>query len=259
MRLTTHGARTHGALVTFIAPRLARDAKLPDIAGILAGASTAANRVTQRASIATAVRAVTGGRLAQDADLSDISELLEALESISKEQDGGAEHDDDAIPMISDDPDDMVSRVLEFCRGKMSPEDCAQLEELMGAAAEDAYLPREEPRGTPPVPGGTEESRRRAREDLVSRRVDVSGNAVGVDRRSRTMRPAAHDAALPAGIKSAEERFGFSRVRPAGNTWPSPAPLAYDAAAHDAVPAGVKSAELRFPGIAARVKSGSLA
>src|SRR5579864_9478714 len=116
MRLTEHGARTHGALITFIAPRLARDAKLPDLAGILAAAPHV-NSVSQRAYIASSIRALTQSRLAQDADVSDIAELLEAIENISKKEDGGEGEDadpDEALPMVEGDPDeddDLVAKI----------------------------------------------------------------------------------------------------------------------------------------------------
>lgn len=137
MRLTTHGARTHGALITYISPRLAKDAKLPDLAGILAG-SPMTNRISQRGHIATAIQAVTQSRLAQDAELSDVAELLETIERVTGEEDGGDMEPNSAIPMVTEPDDDtedehpMIARVREFCHGKMSPEDCAKLDEMLG-------------------------------------------------------------------------------------------------------------------------------
>jgi hypothetical protein len=243
MRLTTHGARTHGALITYVAPRLAKDAKLPDLAGILAGAPTA-NRISQRAGIATAIRATS--RLAQDADLSDIAELLEAMERVSGEDE--AVEPGEAIPMVESD-EDLLDRIREFCRGRMRPEDCAKLEEMLGEHGPEGLGDRRrarDDRDDLPRPGGEEAESRTSLARLQNHEPAVGGDR----RRARDMTPAraagvvAHDSLPP------ERRFpNAARARPEQMTWPSDSrrrDLALDAAAHAGVPAGVKPASERF-------------
>jgi|GEM_PF-3059418 len=161
VKLSPAARELRGALTIYLAPRMAADTKLPNLGDILKGAPKT-NRITQRTGIATAIQAAVAGRLAQDADVDDVIEVIEAAEKLideASEGEGGGTEDlkaNAAIPMEEsdaraakpgqddDDPDEevdddeardddpMIAKVKEFCAGKMSPEDCATLEKIMG-------------------------------------------------------------------------------------------------------------------------------
>jgi uncharacterized protein len=157
-KLSPAARELRGALTVYLAPRMAADTKLPNIGDILRGAPKA-NRITQRTGIANAIQAAVAGKLAQDADVDDVIEVIEAAEKViddARMADGEGEEGEDmeanaAMPMVDgedDDPDDddeevddtearddadpMVAKVMDFCKGKMSPEDCSSLEKMMG-------------------------------------------------------------------------------------------------------------------------------
>lgn len=78
-----------GALIPYLAPRLAADAAL-DLGPILDGL-TRKNFAGRRAGIASAITKATTGKLAQDADLGDLVELLDTMKGIES---GDPEDDD---------------------------------------------------------------------------------------------------------------------------------------------------------------------
>ena len=79
-RLSPTGLIVKGSLLTYLGPRLAMDAAKIDLNGILSTV-TASNFRDRKPQIASAVRRATRGRLAQDADLDDLPELLNAVQS----------------------------------------------------------------------------------------------------------------------------------------------------------------------------------
>lgn len=162
-KLSPAGRELRGALTIYLAPRLAADAKLPDIGAILRSAPTS-SRIMQTTAIAAALKASVGSILAKDADIDDVVDVIEAAERVidqAREADGedGLE-ENAAVPMGETDEDDdaedetpeeraerermerekggndddhpLVAKVRAFCDGKMSPEDCAKLDELLG-------------------------------------------------------------------------------------------------------------------------------
>jgi hypothetical protein len=76
-RITPAGMVAKSALFTYLTPRLAQDAKL-DYNRMVAGV-TSKNYRAKRGDILKAVHAATKGRLAQDADIQDLANLLDAL------------------------------------------------------------------------------------------------------------------------------------------------------------------------------------
>ena len=136
-KLSPRGMLLKGGIYTYIAPRLAQDAKI-DIDAILLGAPTT-NRITQRAAIVSALRTAASGKLAQDADLDDVAEVLEAIEHLHEEEEGDDMEPNSAMPIVQREAgeDDMPPEAHEFLKSKLHPDDHARLMELMHAEAED--------------------------------------------------------------------------------------------------------------------------
>lgn len=288
-RLSPAGGIVRGALAVYLAPRLAADAAMPDLRSVLLG-STAANRVTQLAGIASSVRSLMAGRLAKDADLEDLGEMLEA---IAKVTDGEREMDDDgedgmepsaAIPMAApeetEDEDPVIAKVREFCKGKLSPEDCARLDEMLGEERREGEdetpeeLEAREKREREAKDAAEAEERER-RENTVDRKTMDAAIASAIkenDEKHRSL-AAAHDkvrpvvGALRGAYDSAPAVFraalklrqvDASKVPDAGleAVWDAIPVAPVDPArptprfAADVMPAGVPSPEEMFPGVA---------
>lgn len=73
-----------GALLVYLAPKLAQDAKI-DLAPALQGV-TAKNYKSKKADIAKALNKLTEGKLAKDAKLDDLTVILGALDETAKEE-----------------------------------------------------------------------------------------------------------------------------------------------------------------------------
>lgn len=138
-----------GALSVALKPMLAQDAKI-DLAPMLQSI-TAANYKTKKAGLIDAITKATAGKLAQDADIADIVELVDALGDVT---DMGPDliPDDDEPPAV-DAEDDPMAKVMAFLKGKISDEDMAQLTQLCGAGASDEPPPFED---KPADPGSKE-------------------------------------------------------------------------------------------------------
>ena len=132
-----------GALAAHMRPKLAADAKV-DFRGALDGV-TAENFSAKRPAILAAVKRLTKGKLAQDADVSDVVGLLDALEDVT---DGEVDSDmvetaaeatdtDEDKPAVDADGDDMAE-VMAFLKGKLSDEDMATISKMLGDGAEPA-------------------------------------------------------------------------------------------------------------------------
>jgi hypothetical protein len=155
--LSRKAALVKGALSLHLAPKMAQDATL-DFGKILAGV-TAKNFKTQQPTILARLEKATQGKLAQDADLGDVANLLTAIEAL----DGGP---DDATDMAAVDPTDPTATppvdpmmaestdpmdptddpaapemdtgaLVDFLKGKLSPEDHARVCQMVGVAPSD--------------------------------------------------------------------------------------------------------------------------
>jgi len=168
-KLSPAGRELRGALAVYLAPRMAADQKLPDIGGILTGAPIT-NRVMQTTGIVTALKTAITGKLAKDADIDDVVDVIQAAERVIEEAQK-AEGEDEiepnaAMPMVAepeDEDDDndangedkeehpIVAKVRAFCKEKMSPEDCAKLDELIGEElrAHDEEIEKKAKNGMP--------------------------------------------------------------------------------------------------------------
>lgn len=139
-KLSPRGLVAKGALMTYLAPRLAQDAKV-DLTKMLLGV-TAKNFTERSPAIVTALTAATKGKLAQDADLEDVAEMLEAVARIQENDDdemlGRVESDDvDPDADIGGDGVDLPPHAQEFLKSKMSDEDYVQFCAMLGAEEAD--------------------------------------------------------------------------------------------------------------------------
>lgn len=147
-----------GALSVYLKPRLAQDAKL-DLNAICADV-TAANFAARKAALVTTLTNACAGKLAADAELEDVMSLLDAVGA------GGlAEGEEDMIPEGAEeradgsetsieeppavDDGDIMSKVMAFLEGKLSPEDMSALTQLCAPGAADEPPPFE---GSPTLP-----------------------------------------------------------------------------------------------------------
>lgn len=134
--LSGAGALTQGALLTYLRPRLAQDAKL-DL-GPIVSALTAKNFKTSVPTIVLGVQRAARGKLAQDADLDDLPEVVEALVEAAPpelvdaiEQQMGDPADGTGDPAAEDDGGDAKA----FLKAKgLSDEDIEKVMAMLGGA-----------------------------------------------------------------------------------------------------------------------------
>ena len=185
--LTRKGSVALGALMIALKPKLAQDAKI-DLAPALVGL-TDKNFKTKKASIVTAIKDGTKGKLAQDASIDDVIELVDALEKVESVE--GADTDPNSgLPIVAN-PDDTSmdagnEELKAFLTGKLSEEDIAKacaLASPTGAADEDE----------------TEEEKKKREAEEAQRAQDDA------DKTKDMVTKPAMDAAIKAAVKSANE------------------------------------------------------
>lgn len=145
--LTRKAAVAHGALIAYLRPKLAQDAKI-DLVPALAKI-TAKNFGDSKASIIASVKSSIKGKLAQDADIEDVTKLLDALEDLKVEE--GLDIDPNSGLPMAKKPDDKTmdagsEAIKAFLAGKLSDEDIARVcamiddgkDEARGEAADES-------------------------------------------------------------------------------------------------------------------------
>lgn len=158
VKLSRAAAVSLGALAVYLAPKLAKDAKL-DITPAIADL-TSKNFKEQKPKIVEALKKLTTGKLAQDADIDGVLDLLDKLDVVEAEAladagggGGGSEADSNSgLPIVGKgltgetmDADPM-GPAKEFLQGKLSAEDMKAFDELCAKkpGAEDADETEEE-------------------------------------------------------------------------------------------------------------------
>lgn len=144
--MSRKAALVQGAVMAFLAPKLAQDAQV-DLAPALKGV-TSKNFIDRRESIVDRLTKITAGKLAADADLDDLTDLLDALQDVEPAEDdldpnsgtpaaaaprGEAEDDDPEDP-------DVKAKIRELIGDRLSDEELAAMDDLldgMGAKAMD--------------------------------------------------------------------------------------------------------------------------
>lgn len=173
------GAVTHGALAVYLRPKLAMDAKI-DLAPMTKGL-TAKNFGTRKAGIITELKKLTTGKLAQDADIEDAIEVLEALAPILPPdvvEEVAEEVADSTEPKpAEDDGDDMRAKLAA---AGLSEEDITK---VLAALADD----------TPPAMDESEE-------DKAKRLAKLAQDTTAM--KNMVTKPAM-DAAIAAAVRTA--------------------------------------------------------
>lgn len=115
----------HGALSAYLAPKLAKDAKI-NVALALDGV-TAKNFDAKIPAIVESVKKLTAGKLAKDAKLDDITIALDAMKDVEAE--------DGEMPgqaaLDADEPDDKKSKMKAFLKDKLSEDDMKACDAMM--------------------------------------------------------------------------------------------------------------------------------
>lgn len=186
--LSLKAAMALGALMTYLAPKIAQDAKV-DLLPALEGVD-AKNFGEKKEAIATGVAAAVEGKLAADASLEDLGNLLDAVGAHGKKEDGKDAYDDNTSgpdPSVSGTGEATGTKAAcDFLKDKLSPEDYASVEKMLGGpkAAQDDSTPTltanagGEP-GNPKAPGAMDESpeAKAAREKAEKDAADAAGAA----------------------------------------------------------------------------------
>lgn len=130
--LTLKAAVAQGAVLAYLRPLLAADAKI-DLAPIFAGV-TAKNFGARKGKIMHDVKKAVTGKLAKDGAWDNVG-LKDLLDAVAEEK---AEDEEEEMPMggaEGDDPDAVdagpFAAIEEFLRGKLSDEDMGKLGEIL--------------------------------------------------------------------------------------------------------------------------------
>lgn len=144
-QLSPRARVTKGALFTYLAPRLAQDARI-DLDSIVAEIT---HKNFNRPALATALRRSTAGNLAADADLNDVAEFLEAVERMSGEEgEDTSTEGNSAFPMAGETEEDGWRRRAHDARRHLgrdeTDEEREEREERQGAEDARRRLGRDE-------------------------------------------------------------------------------------------------------------------
>jgi len=149
MKVSQKAVMVRGALASFIAPRLAADAKMPPLATILLGID-AKNFKEKRKPLEDAVTKLLKGKLAKDASVEGLTQLLDGLEKAPVADDMDPEEDmvldaeeDPADPgVVKVEKPDPLAAIMQLLEGKLTPEDMEQVKALCNqGGAQDDPLP----------------------------------------------------------------------------------------------------------------------
>lgn len=124
---TLAAAQTQGALAVYLKPKMAKDASI-DLAPIVAGLNRK-NFKAQIPAVVLGVMKATKGKLAQDADIEDVAEVIEALAEIlppEAEADVKAAVEGAEGGEVTDDADDAELRAMLKAKG-LSDEECDRI------------------------------------------------------------------------------------------------------------------------------------
>lgn len=122
------------AIYTYLRPKLAQDARV-DIASCLAPLAGGKQFADVKPAIANAVRSVTVGKLAKDADIQDVAQLLDAVQPF-------VEAPEEAVPtgMGEENGEYEIPDEEEARDGGIPEELCAQIRELIASSGNEKLL-----------------------------------------------------------------------------------------------------------------------
>lgn len=207
MSTMTHKASvTRGALMAYLAPKLAQDATV-DLRPALVGI-TAKNFVKKRPAIIAAVTRLTDGKLAKDAKLDELEPILMALDAVeSEEDDKKAEDETEDMPKVGGGKgkgpgdgkakdkkamdrkkarDEARESVKESLKDKLSAEDWkTACDDIDGMEAEDDDDPEDE-RTDPERTNDAKGKKAKDAEPMVSKK--AMDEAIASDRQQERQR-----------------------------------------------------------------------
>lgn len=143
--LSRKAAMAQGALIAYLTPKLAQDAKV-DLGPVLNGVTTK-NFKAKKPDIVDGLKKAVAGKLAQDADIEDVAQLLDALGETQIEE--GGEDPSAALPLkIEERPgagdDDPSAAIKALLAGKLDDADMAKISELLAALAAPAGMDQDD-------------------------------------------------------------------------------------------------------------------
>lgn len=151
-KLSRTGAFVGGALTAFLLPKLAQDAKMPDLAPVLDGV-TSANFAEMKPKIIEGVTAAFKDvKLAKDANLEDMHGFIDRLDKLEDKAAGQDEDVDEEDKKKGAFDAEQAEGLRNFLKDKLSEDNMKAL---------DAYLAGDEPpafAGTPVKEGQDEEN-----------------------------------------------------------------------------------------------------
>jgi hypothetical protein len=155
--LTRKAAVAQGALMTFLQPKLAKDAKLDW--GKILGRVTGKNFASKKGAIVAGIKEQTKGKLAKDASVDGLVELLDGLEKVEAMEHGDADaletDPNSGIPMKMEPEeeeetmdDDPGAKLGEYLKGQgMDDEAISGAMQAAGFGGHDAEM--NDPEGVP--------------------------------------------------------------------------------------------------------------
>ncbi len=148
-KLSRKAVEVRGALIAYLAPKLAADAKI-DLSKPLVGMD-AKNYIAKKPAIIAALKSTVTGNLAADATLDDLNLLLDKLDEAGVDPEAMDEDDDAGDPgnKVAGDAE-KIDAAKEFLKGKLSPEDYAAFEAALTEGGDDLAGDEEEDGGEKP-------------------------------------------------------------------------------------------------------------
>ena len=191
--LSRKAVQAQGALMAYLAPKLAQDAKV-NLAPLFEGLS-AKNFKDKKAGLVSGLKSATKDKLAKDASIDDVTQLLDALQE-AEVQEGADTDPNTGLPMEMEamDTDGNGAKLLAFLKGKLSPADMAEAEKLCkGEGAADEPLPTpgaaKKPEEEPVTKGAMDAALAKARDESAK-------NAREIREAERAVRPWVGDLAI---------------------------------------------------------------
>lgn len=205
-KLTPAGLVARSALFTYITPQLAMDSagKRPqiDFNTVLAGVNSK-NFGEKKKGIFNSIKMATKGKLAQDADISDLAQLLDALSPEAEQADAMMTDPNSAMPPMrregedDTDPTDMVSKIKAYLEEQgVSPEILANLDAFLAeptnpdpdtpTPGEDRDMDGDMPRAGMDEDDDEDEKKRTAEDDIVPNEQKESVTKTAMDAAIKT-------------------------------------------------------------------------
>lgn len=127
------GAVAHGALIAYLKPRLAQDAKI-DLAPVLEGVNGKTFKA-KKGEIAAAVKTATAGKLAKDANIDTVVDVLDAIENMAGDDMEANAGMPEAGKVRGKDEDPDKRR--DFLKEKLSEDDMAAYDAICQEAMDE--------------------------------------------------------------------------------------------------------------------------